>query len=314
MVAAFGVQAFAIVPSLPPVPVTPSEAEALATLIADERAAAETQEEASEDWNRVALFFNEVEAIAVEAIEAAGQPGVTAVQVSRIYGAANDKIAALGADNRDLAALIFANPGLYPTMVVAVDPTTGTDWDPSVLNVMALGNGAAYGGAGYVAGAGITDFDPEIEQAIAWSENFGSDAVNHTEKADIAQAELDEIEAEAAAAAAAEAAAKLQKAAEKAAKAAVSDPKTSADWLLYWAAYNQVYANNSLSTAKTNAETAKKSIAVAQKGAFTAAKEAITWAQAEAYSQMQTEITKAVNDYVAGVNEALNEFYGELYG
>ena len=120
--------------------------------------------------------------------------------------------------------------------------------------------------------------------------------------------------AEAAAAAdAADAAAKLQAAAIKAAEAAVKNPKTSAEWLAYWAAYDKVYADNNLSTAKKAAETAKASVATAQKAAIASAKVAITEAQAVAYNNMQAEIVKAVDEYVAGVNTALAEFYAGLY-
>ena len=120
--------------------------------------------------------------------------------------------------------------------------------------------------------------------------------------------------AEAAAIADAEAAAaKLEAAAIKAAQAAVKDPKNSAEWMKYWAAYDKVYADKELKDAKTAAETAKKSVKTAQEAAFAQAKNAVEWAQAKAYDTMEQEITKAVNDYIVGVGAALTEFYAELY-
>ena len=140
-------------------------------------------------------------------------------------------------------------------------------------------------------------FDPAIKEAQRQSDKYA---------AKVAEA--------AAAAEAAEAAAKLEAAAIKAAEAAVKNPKTSAEWLAYWAAYDKVYADNNLSTAKKAAETAKASVATAQKAAIASAKVAITEAQAVAYNNMQAEIVKAVDEYVAGVNTALAEFYAGLAG
>lgn len=166
--------------------------------------------------------------------------------------------------------------------------------------------------------------DPHNAARASWWTDNGHvaycEATADTYDAAIAAAKADAIyfgklaEIDAANAAAAEAAAKLEAAATKAAEAAVKNPKTSAEWLAYWAAYDKVYADNNLSTAKKAAETAKASVATAQKAAIASAKVAITEAQAVAYNNMQAEIVKAVDEYVAGVNTALAEFYAGLAG
>ena len=164
--------------------------------------------------------------------------------------------------------------------------------------------------ASVVDGAGLTYYDVDID----WFQANRVDPQDAIIKA--AQKESDKYAkkiAEAATKAADEAAAKkLEEAAVKAAEAAVKNPKTSADWLLYWAAYNQVKENAKLGTAKKAAETAKKSVAVAQQGAVAAAKAAVTEAQVVAYNNMQSEITKAVNEYVTGVNAAIAEYIAGL--
>lgn len=305
MIAAFGVNAFAIIDES-----TPSEKDTLTAAIKAEEDKAAAQLAEAEKFERVGDFFNELEKIgkAFAKESAAAKTPAEYVEIESKY---NQQIAKLGGANVDLATFVNDNSALFANMSAAVKAVgTGYDWDYATLMAAVL------------APAGETYYDAEIITAKQTGEWRVADAANHTQKADDLKADLEVIldaEAEAAAEAAkaaeeAAAAAKEEAKAVRAANAAVKDPKTEAEWMKWWAAYDKYWLDKELKSDKDSAQKAKDGIKTAQEAAFAQAKNAVERAQIEAYEAMQVEINKAVGDYLDGVHAALADFYWELYG
>jgi hypothetical protein len=90
------------------------------------------------------------------------------------------------------------------------------------------------------------------------------------------------------------------------------DQSTAAGKLLAQATVNKYDFENNMKAAKKSAEAAQKTIDTAKKAAFTTAQALVLDAQTVAYNKMAAEITTAVNEYVAGVYDAIADFYAGL--
>ena len=283
MVAALGVQAFAV--ELTNAEKAQKEDAQVAQLKKDKAASlapADTMVAVEELYLQYYKEHGELKAAGADAKEFIKLDAKYKALIEKV-GTSNATLVALAAANNDGAGNPFNyNPGIfYDVATYGAVFADYAPWDLIIDTANTYWNGV---------------YDPQISAHELQAEIYWDLAAD-----------------EAAEAAAAEAAAKLEAAAIKAAQAAVKDPKNSAEWMKYWAAYDKVYADKELKDAKTAAETAKKSVKTAQEAAFAQAKNAVEWAQAKAYDTMEQEITKAVNDYIVGVGAALTEFYAELY-